>query len=266
MFNVSDNKIKWFKDARFGLFIHWGLYSATEGYWNGIETEGICEWIASREKIPNVEYEKFAERLTCEKFEPKKWARLAKSAGMKYCVFTAKHHEGFAMYDTSYDDYSIVKRSPYGADVTKQIVDAMKEEGIIPCLYYSHALDFHEPNAMGNTWDYTELEDKREFQKYLDNKCKYQLSELLTNYGDIGMLWLDVPKGITEEMALDIKSYIEGINPHCLVSGRLAYDHSLADFGCLGDNQMPAAKPTGGCWETAATMSRSWGYKRDDRE
>ena len=262
MLSEKDEKIKWFKEARFGLFVHWGLYAATEGYWQGKETQGIGEWIVSRERIPGKEYEKFAEKMTCEKFDPAYWARLAKNAGMQYCVFTAKHHEGFAMYDTSFDDYSIVKRGPYGKDVTKMVVEAMRAEGITPCLYYSHALDFHEPNAMGNTWDFDVPEAERDFWAYINGKCKHQLRELLTNYGDIGMLWMDVPKCIKEEMALDIKAYVKKYQPECLINGRLL-DHSLADFGCFGDNQIPAAKPDG-CWETAATMNGTWGYKRDD--
>lgn len=264
MLDREDPRIKWFQEARFGLFIHWGLYSATEGYWNGKETAGIGEWIASREKIPQAEYERFAEKLTCDKFEPAMWAKLAKNAGMRYCVFTAKHHEGFAMYDTSYDDYSIVKRSPYGKDATMQVVEAMREEGIVPCLYYSQALDFHEENAMGNTWDYTVPEENRDMWSYINGKCKHQLTELLTNYGELGMVWMDVPKGLTDDMALEIKSLIGEYQPECLISGRITYDNKLGDFGCFGDNQIPAGKPEFGCWETASTMNNTWGYKRDD--
>ena len=263
MLNKKYEKIKWFNQARLGLFVHWGSYAATEGYWQGKETQGIGEWIASRERIPRKEYEKFAEEMTCEKFDPAYWARLAKNAGMQYCVFTAKHHEGFAMYDTSFDDYSIVKRGPYGKDVTKMVVEAMRAEGITPCLYYSHALDFHEPNAMGNTWDFDVPEADRDFWAYINGKCKHQLRELLTNYGNIGMLWMDVPKCIKDEMALDIKAYVKKYQPECLISGRLGDDYRMADFGCFGDNQIPAAKPDG-CWETAATMNGTWGYKRDD--
>ncbi len=263
MLDREDPKIKWFREARFGLFIHWGLYSATEGYWNGKETEGIGEWIASRERIPNIEYEKFAEKMTCDKFNPADWAGLAKKAGMRYCVFTAKHHEGFAMYDTSYDDYSIVKRSPYGEDVTAQVIEAFRAEGIVPCLYYSQALDFHEDNAMGNTWDYLVPEKERDFWSYINGKCKYQLKELLTGYGNLGLIWMDVPKGLTDEMALEIKSLIREYQPDCLISGRITYDNKIGDYGCLGDNQIPAAKLEG-CWETASTMNNTWGYKRDD--
>ncbi len=264
MLSKQDLKIKWFQQAGFGLFIHWGLYTATEGRWNGKETTGIGEWIQSREKIPGSEYEKLAPKLTCEKFDPSYWARLAKRAGMKYCVFTSKHHEGFAMFDTSYDDYSIVKRSLYGKDVTKAVVEAMRKEGIIPCLYYSQALDFHEENAWGNTWDYFVPEPERDMWSYINGKCKYQLKELLTGYGKIGMLWMDVPRGLTDEMALEIKKLVHEKQPECLISGRITYSNQMGDFGCYGDNQIPAGQNREECWETAATMNNTWGYKRDD--
>ena len=263
MLDARDEKIKWFKEARFGLFIHWGLYSVTEGYWNGKETVGIGEWIQSRERIPNAEYEKLAEKITCENFAPDMWAKLAKRAGMKYCVFTAKHHEGFAMYDTAYDDYSIVKRSPYGKDVTTQITEAMRAQGIIPCLYYSQALDFHEENAVGNTWDYETPEDEREMWSYINGKCIHQLKELLTGYGKIGLVWMDVPKFLTDEMAVEIRNVVKECQSDCLISGRIHYGNKLGDYGCYGDNQIPAGRPEG-CWETAATMNHTWGYKRDD--
>ncbi len=265
MLKSDDKKIQWYKEARFGLFIHWGLYAATEGYWNGKETPGIGEWIAAKESIPTAEYEKLAEKMTCDKFSASEWARLAKDAGMRYCVFTAKHHEGFAMYDTDYDDYSIVKRSPYGKDIAREIADAMREEGIKPCFYYSQAIDFHEKNAMGNTWDNPVLEEERDFKSYIDGKCKAQLRELLTGYGDIGLIWMDVPKGMTEEIALDLKAYVKKYQPDCLISGRIGGTEDMGDYGCLGDNQIPAGKLEG-CWETASTMNGTWGYKRDDHD
>lgn len=264
MLNANDKKIEWFKKARFGLFIHWGLYAATEGYWNGKETPGIGEWIAAKEKIALGDYEKLADKMTCEKFDAKNIASLAKKAGMKYCVFTAKHHEGFAMYDTSYDDYSIVKRSPYGKDIVKEVTEAMRDEGIVPCLYYSQALDFHEKEAMGNTWDFDVPEEERDIDSYLNGKCKYQLKEILTNYGDIGLIWMDVPNRMTDERTNDLKAYVKSFQPNCLISGRIGCTPNMGDFGCFGDNQIPAGKLEG-CWETASTMNDTWGYKRDDK-
>ncbi len=263
MLDINDKKIEWFKNAKFGLFIHWGLYAATEGYWNGEKDPGIVEWIAAHKRIPNAEYENLAKKMTCEKFNPDYIASLAAKAGMKYCVFTAKHHDGFAMFDTKYDDYSIVKKSPYGKDVTAEITAAMRKRGIVPCLYYSQALDFHEKNAMGNTWDNDVPEEKRDFVSYINGKCKFQLKEILENYGDIGLIWMDVPKGMTEELAGDLKSYIKNIQPNCLVSGRIGGGEDMGDYGCLGDNQIPAGELKG-CWETASTMNDTWGYKSFD--
>ncbi len=264
MLAANDKKIEWFKKARFGLFIHWGLYAATEGYWNGKETPGIGEWIAAKEKIALSDYEKLAEKMTCEKFDAKSIAALAKRAGMKYCVFTSKHHEGFAMYDTSYDDYSIVKRSPCGRDIVKEVTEAMRAEGIVPCLYYSQALDFHEKEAMGNTWDFDVPEADRDIDSYLNGKCKYQLEEILTKYGDIGLIWMDVPSRMTDERVHNLTAHVKSLQPDCLISGRIGCAPNMGDFGCLGDNQIPAGKLEG-CWETASTMNNTWGYKRDDK-
>lgn len=264
--NMNNNdKIKWYQYARFGIFIHFGLYTATEGRYKGKETQGIGEWIQSREQIPCSDYEAFASKLTLENFDPEYWAELAYNAGMRYCVFTAKHHDGFAMYDTKYDDYSIVRRSPYGDDPLRKVIDAMRKKGIMPCVYYSHSIDFHEPNAMGNMWDFTKPYDERDFKSYIDGKCKFQLRELLTNYGEIGILWFDMPWEISDEIAEDITSFVRSLQPNCLISGRISYSEGFSDFGCYGDNDVPTY--TGdGVWETAATMNRTWGYKCDDHD
>lgn len=263
MLYKNDEKIKWFEDARLGMFIHWGLYSATEGIYNGKETQGIVEWIQAREEIPISEYEKFTENLSADNFDAEEIAELAKDAGMKYMVFTAKHHEGFAMYDTTWGDYSITKRCDAKIDPVKEITSAARSNGIVPCLYYSQALDFHEENAMGNTWDFETPEAERDFKSYIEGKSKIQIRELLTNYGDIGMLWFDVPRGITEEIAADLYSFVKGIQPSCLINGRLTFEGKgrYHDYICMGDNETPSGKQEF-CAETCATMNDSWGYKR----
>ena len=266
MLNKNDEKIKWFENARLGMFIHWGLYSATEGIYNGKETQGIVERIQAREEIPISEYEKFTENLSADNFNAEEIAQLAKDAGMKYMVFTAKHHEGFAMYDTDWGDYSITKRCGAKIDPVKEITSAARSKGIVPCLYYSQALDFHEENAMGNTWDFETSEDERDFKSYIDGKSKYQIKELLTNYGDIGMMWFDVPRGITEEIADDLYSFVKGIKPSCLINGRLTFEGKgqYHDYICMGDNETPSGKQKF-CAETCATTNDSWGYKRNDK-
>lgn len=264
MLEKNSKEVQWFEEARLGMFIHWSLYAATEGYHNGKETKGIIEWIQSREKIPCAEYEKYTEKLNAEGFDPEKIAEMAARAGMKYFVFTAKHHEGFAMFDTSFDDYSINKRCGVKKDILGELISAMKKRGIVPCVYYSQGVDFHEPNAMGNTWDFKTPENERDFRSYLDGKCKTQLKEILTKYGDIGMIWFDVPRGITPAIAKELRAYVKSIQPNCLVNGRLGGGKDDWDYICMGDNEAPygrIAYPA----ETAATMNNTWGYKKDDK-
>lgn len=264
MLNKTDPQIKWFEEARLGLFIHWGLYTATEGYYKGKETQGISEWIQSREQIPMEEYEKFTDNLSADSFDAEKIAEMASYAGMKYMVFTSKHHDGFAMFDSKYDDYTINARCGVECDLVKELTDAMRKKGIVPCLYYSQALDFHEENATGNIWDFDVPEDERDFLSYINGKSKFQIKELLTNYGDIGMLWFDVPRGITPEIATDLRNYVKSIQPNCLINGRLGGDGKDWDFLCMGDNETPSGKVPC-CAETCATMNDSWGYKRNDK-
>lgn len=264
MLEKSSREVQWFEEARLGMFIHWSLYAATEGYHNGKETKGIIEWIQSREKIPCSIYEKYTKNLSTDAFDPEKIADMAAKCGMKYFVFTAKHHEGFAMFDTSFDDYSINKRCGVKKDVLGELIAAMKKRGIVPCVYYSQGVDFHEPNAMGNTWDFETPEPERDFRSYLDGKCKMQLKEILTKYGDIGMIWFDVPRGITPEIAKELRAYVKSIQPDCLVNGRLGGGKDDWDYICMGDNEAPygrIAYPA----ETAATMNNTWGYKKDDK-
>lgn len=260
----DDKSIAWFENARLGLFIHWSLYAATEGMINGKNTKGIVEWIQSRERVPIEEYEKYAERLSADEFDPKFIAKLASYAGMKYMVFTTKHHEGFSMYPTKYDDYSINSRCKVDRDVVREIVEAMRDEDIVPCFYYSQGVDFHEENAWGNIWDFSTPEPERNFRKYLDGKCKFQLKELLTEYGDIGLIWFDVPRGITPAIAAELREYVKSLQPDCLVNGRLGGDESLWDYLCLGDNEAPGGRMNV-CAETAATMNDTWGYKKNDK-
>lgn len=264
MIERGSEKIAWFENAKLGLFIHWGLYSATEGYYNGKETKGIVEWIQSREKIPNAAYERFAEKLSTKHFDAEQIAALAEEMGARYLVFTTKHHEGFSMFNTAYDDYSINGRSGAKEDVFGALCTAARAHGIRPCAYYSQSVDFHEPNAMGNTWDFAVPENERDFESYFEGKCKFQLRELLTQYGDIGVVWFDVPWGITAERAKELRSFVKSLQPDCLINGRLGGATEDSDFLCMGDNEAPYGK-TQVCAETCATTNDSWGYKRDDK-
>ncbi len=255
-----NKNIEWWREARFGMFIHWGIYSATEGFWNGVETKGIGEWIQCREQIPLSEYGKYAEKITLEKFNAKEWVGIAKEAGCKYIVLTAKHHEGFAMFDSKCSDYNVVKMGPSHRDPSMELTEAAYEVGLKMCFYYSQALDWEDRDAVGNNWDYNK--EEKDFSRYLEGKCKHQLKELLTGYGDIGLIWFDTPV-ITREQSLNLKDYVKSLQPTCLVSGRINGDQSIGDYGSMGDNQIPKGRVEGD-WETAATLNHTWGYKRKD--
>lgn len=259
--STSNKNLDWWRQARIGIFIHWGIYSATEGYWNGRETKGIGEWIQHRERIPLLEYSKFAQRMTLDKFNAKEWIAHIKNAGFKYIVLTAKHHEGFAMYNSECSDYNIVKMGPSHSDPARELASAANEEGLKMCFYYSQAHDWQDKDAVGNDWDFNE--NDKVFGRYLEGKCKHQLKELLTNYGDVGLIWFDVPQGITLEQSIQLKGYVKSLQPNCLVSGRISSKAGIGDYGSLGDNQLPKGKISGE-WETPVTLNHTWGYKRDD--
>ncbi len=258
--NLDDLRIKWWQEARFGMFIHWGLYAVPAGVWQGKEIPGIGEWIMNRARIPLKEYSKLAEEFNPVKFEAKKVVNLAKEAGMKYIVITAKHHDGFAMYDSKVSYYDLVDATPYGKDPMKALAQECKKAGIKLCFYYSQAQDWADPDAAGNDWDFPD-EDKKDFGHYLENKVKPQLKELLTQYGPIGLIWFDTPVKITKEQSLDLKEFVHKIQPDCLVSGRVG--HGVGDYGSMGDNEIPVGKLEGN-WETPATMNDTWGFKKYD--
>ncbi|MEI7504549.1 MAG: alpha-L-fucosidase, partial [Paludibacter sp.] len=176
----QDERMQWWRDARFGLFIHWGLYSITAGEWKEKEIPGIGEWIMGNVKIPVSEYRQLASKFNPVKFNAHDFVATAKNAGMKYLSITAKHHDGFAMYKSSVSNYNIVDATPYGKDVLKELSEECHKQGLKFCFYYSQSRDWNEPNGLGNDWDFPK---ERDFKKYLEEKVKPQLTELLTNYG-----------------------------------------------------------------------------------
>ncbi len=259
---ADDNKdfMQWWRDARFGMFIHWGLYAIPAGVWKGRLIPGIGEWIMFRAQIPVEEYEGLTKQFYPIKFDAAEWVKVAKDAGMKYLTLTSKHHDGFALFKSPCSSYNIVDATPYGKDPIADLAVECRKAGIKLCFYYSQSQDWHEPNGLGNTWDFKPDEEK-DFQKYLDGKVKPQLKELLTQYGPVGMIWFDTPKSITTEQSLELKKYVKSIQPDCIVSGRIG--NELGDYGSLGDNEHPAG-PAKGDWETPCTLNDTWGYKSYD--
>ncbi|NPV48611.1 MAG: alpha-L-fucosidase [Armatimonadetes bacterium] len=261
-----NERLAWWTEARFGMFIHWGIYSVPAGFWKGQPIPGLGEWIMHNGRIPLEEYAPLAQQFNPVKFNAREWVGLAKAAGMKYLVITSKHHDGFAMFKSS-NPYNIVDATPYGRDVMADLAEACAEAGIRLCFYYSQDQDWAAPGASGH-WE--EMQDKgwwshkpdpERFARYLEEKVKPQLRELLTNYGPIGLIWFDTPVAITKEQSEMLRDFVHALQPDCLVSGRVGHD--VGDYGSLDDNQIPCG-PVEGAWETPATLNDTWGFKSDD--
>ncbi len=277
---ADESDLAAFREARFGMFIHWGLYSQLGGRWKGEKMTYIGEWIQSRSQIPNVEYAKLAKDFNPVKFNADEWVRQAKDAGMEYLVFTTKHHDGFSMYATKVSDYNIVDATPFKRDVFGELVAACRRHGLKVGLYYSQNLDWHEFDAAdprvnvsggrtalanngmswGNSWDWPD-DSKKDFDRYLKEKVYPQLKELLTNYGEIFVIWFDCPIGMTVKQSQDLKNYVRSIQPHVLVSGRIG--NGFGDFDTPGDNQLLAGKSSA-LLECPITLNDTWGFKYDD--
>ena len=264
----QDKRMAWWREAKFGMFIHWGLYALAAGMWKGECVPGIGEWIQQRAQIPIKEYQQLAKQFNPVGFKAKEWVQLAKEAGMKWMVITAKHHDGFCLFDTKFTDYNIVKATPFKRDPMKELAEACREEGIRLGFYYSQTLDWHHPNGMGNNWDYNPA--KQDFTKYLREYVKPQLRELLTNYGPVAYIWFDMGTP-TPELALELKHLVRGLQPDTIISGRIGVGtvirwlkgHTIGDFMEVGDNEIPEQRIEGD-WETPATINDTFGYKSYD--
>jgi len=172
-----DARMQWWREARFGMFIHWGLYSIPAGEWNGKRAKGYAEWIMNKARIPKEEYEKLQAQFNPTKYDPAAWVALAKSAGMKYIVITSKHHDGFCLFESEHTDYDM-SGTPYRRDLLRPLAEECHRQGIRICWYHS-IMDWHHPLAGGKSFP--------EYVAHMKNQCR----ELLTNYGDIGVMWFD---------------------------------------------------------------------------
>jgi len=257
-----DLKMQWWREARFGMFIHWGLYAEPAGEWKGERIPGISEWIMARAKIPVKEYEKLAETFNPQKYNAEYWVKLAKFAGMKYIVITSKHHDGFAMFHSKASKYNIVDATPFDRDPLKELADECKKQGIRLGFYYSQAQDWHEP---GGT--YFNIEEgkphwdpdlKREpLMNYINGKAVPQVKEILENYGGLDILWWDTPRGMTEEAAQALQDVVDDY-PSLITNNRL-YRPWPGDFSTPEQHVPPTGLDYD--WEVCMTMNTSWGYK-----
>lgn len=254
---MQDTKQQWFKDAKYGLFIHWGLYSLLAGEYKGQRTDRIAEWIMNYLNIPVEEYEKLAQQFNPTAFDADAIVRRAKEWGMKYIVFTSKHHEGFAMWDSKCSDYNVVKATPYGKDIIRQLREACDKYDMKLGFYYSQAQDWHDPDG----FMYKKDNSHKNYQAYLDRKCYPQLRELLTEYGEVAILWFDTPMDTTPEQARKMVSIVKELQPNCIISGRIG--NGLGEYMTTADNFIPLL-PFEGDWEVPATLNDTWGYNKDD--
>lgn len=258
----------WWREGRFGMFIHWGLYSVAAGEWNGKPVDGIGEWIQNFAKVPNSEYEKLADKFTLSNYDPDAWVKLAKQAGARYIVFTTKHHEGFCLYPSEVSDFDI-ERTPYKRDPLKELVEACRRQGLKVGFYYSHRQDWREEDAavMKNEYDghygKPKSEIKPNLDRYIKEKALPQMKELLTRYGKIDLLWYDTPFDLTKEQSQTFVNVVRELQPECIINGRVGYN--LGDYGALGDNEMPCSRVNMDL-EMVATMNHTWGYKKNDHD
>ena len=285
------NNIEWFKEAKFGMMIHWGLYSLLAGEYKGQKSSAYAEWIQSKFQIPNAEYGKLAEAFNPVYFDADALVKFAKECGMTYLVVTTKHHDGFAMYHSKVDSYNVYDATPFHRDVVGELAQACRDNGLKFGIYYSQDLDWHDPNGGGylsnhietagttwdNSWDFT---GEKDFSVCFEKKIIPQIEEIMTNYGEICTAWFDMPMTLTDEQSQKIYDTVKRLQPDCLINSRLG--NGKYDYVSLGDNEIPekmevqdqaevdynsvdGIKPSpNGLYETAATMNNSWGYNCND--
>lgn len=276
-----DKRIAWWREARFGMFIHWGIYSLPAGEWKGKNIGGYAEHIMRKAKIPRSEYLKLAHQFNPTRFNADTWVLQAKKAGMRYIIITAKHHDGFAMYDSKVSDYNIVQQTPFHRDPMVELSAACKKYGLKFGFYYSHAFDWEDPNAPGNDWDYqnpggdkliggvrwydTHPDWLPRIQKYVNEKAIPQIKELLTKYHP-DILWFDTPQKLPLSENIRILKAIRETDSNVVVNGRLvrSADANFGDYKNTADR--PAEfYPVQGDWEAIPTTNESYGYSKYDK-
>jgi alpha-L-fucosidase len=267
-----DKRMAWWRDAAFGMFIHWGVYSVPAGQFHGQEVKGLGEWIMEDGKIPTLEYEQFAKQFNPTKFDAKEWARIAKEAGVKYIVITSKHHDGFALWDSKVSTYDVVDYSPFKRDILKELTAACKAAGIKMCFYHS-IMDWHQPDAKAAKYPHQATE-KPDWAKYREEYLKPQLKELIVNF-DPEVLWFDGEwiDEWTEPQGKDLYAYLKALKPTLIINNRIgkgrkgmngmnAYEDAAGDFGTPEQEILEGTSDFD--WESCMTMNDTWGFKTND--
>ncbi len=284
---ARDQRMQWWREARFGMFIHWGVYAVPAGVYQGHQMRrGGGEWIMNRHKIPVAEYQQYARQFNPVKYDPEAWVKMAKDAGMKYLIITAKHHDGFALFDSKASAWDIVDASPYGQDLLRPLAEACAREGIRLGFYYSQAQDWNNPGgsaarkvtsegwlnpdsaridaytaANKGHWDPAQM--TAFMDEYIDKVAVPQVRELLTNYGKVSVLWWDTPTGMTDEYAEKFQELLK-LQPEIITNDRLKRPNFPGDTG-TPEQKIPGADELDGRdWETCMTMNGTWGFKSYD--
>lgn len=271
----TNERAKWFTDSRFGMFIHWGVYSGAEGYWKGEKLRNdndYAEWILYRNRIDREEYVTLLDRFDWNEIDPEKWVVLAKNSGMKYLTVTAKHHDGFGLWDSQVSNYDLGNYTNPKRDIIRELAEACKKHGIKLGLYYSHWVDWEHDFGWDHTREIYGITPE-DYDQYWQEKVIPQVRELLTNYGEISLLWFDMwihhsRTVVTKEQLLQLKSLIRELQPNCLVNSRLGLsieEDPDVDFKTLGDNQL-GSKKENFPWQSPGTVAHSWGFHSSDTQ
>ena len=268
-----DKRMAWWREARFGMFIHWGLYSVAAGQWKGQPIPGYSSWSLHTLKIPLEEYTPLKDRFNPVRFDADQWASLAKAAGMKYIIITSRHHEGFSLFDSKHTDFDVMA-TPFRRDIMKELCQACRRQGIRIGWYYS-ILDWHHPDYLPRRPGDERPTEDADYDRFVAF-MKGQLRELVTNYGPIDVLWFDGEweKTWTHERGKDLYDYVRGLQPDIIINNRVGKgrqgmqglnspgDHP-GDFG-TPEQEIPPAGLPGVDWESCMTMNDTWGYKEND--
>ncbi len=262
-------RMAWWREARFGMFIHWGLYAIPAGEWKG-ETNH-AEWIRTTAQIPIDEYDKFVHEFNPIKFDADEWVRMAKDAGMKYIVITSKHHDGFSLFNSRYTDFDIMS-TPFKRDIMDELANACRKYGLKICWYHS-IMDWHHPDYLPRRGWESRTTDGADFDRYISH-MKKQLKELIQNYGDIGVLWFDGEWEETwnHEYGQDLYDYVRNLQPSIIINNRVDAGRAgmqgltkegnyAGDFG-TPEQEIPPTGLPGIDWETCMTMNDHWGYNK----
>jgi alpha-L-fucosidase len=281
--SVKENRMDWWREARFGMFIHWGVYAVPAGTYKGQKINRIGEWIMNRGKIPVAEYQQFAKEFNPVKYDADAWVRMAKDAGMKYIVITSKHHDGFALFDSKASQWDIVDATPYKKDLLKPLAEACRKHGIKLGFYYSHAQDWNNPGGAAarkvasegwanpdsaaidaytekNSGHWDPAQTTKTMSQYIDDVAVPQVKELLTNYGDVAVLWWDTPTGMTDEYAEKLQALLK-LQPNIITNDRLKRPNYPGDYKTPEQRIPNLSELDGKDWETCMTMNETWGYK-----